>query len=103
MEKIIDTISTSTQTYKITEIRECDRDLLKTDEGSIHRMGKIGDVRIAPFIGNGDNMIFLEKGGLSGFITSKVVNIEQLSPISLCVTTKNSRYYLDEVCNDTKI
>lgn len=103
MREIIDKINTSTQIYRITEIRECDNEILKTDEDSVRRIGKVGDVRIIPFIGNGDNMVFLDKSGLSGFITSKVVDIEQLSPISLCVTTKNSRYYLEEVQDDTEI
>lgn len=103
MREIIDKINTSTQAYRITEIRERDGELLKVDEDSVRRMGKVGNIRIIPFIGNGDNMVFLDKGSLSGFITSKVVDVEQLSPISICVTTKNSRYYLEEVQDDTEI
>lgn len=88
--------------YKITSICTL-TGKIKNDKDSIARVGKVGYVDICKVNKNDSCMMFIvNDGGYTGFITSKVTDIEKdftRNWHKMIITTLNSIYFLEEVCD----
>lgn len=88
--------------YKIASIRTLTGEL-KTDKSSVNRMGKIGYLQFCTIDENSSCMIFVTNDdGYTGFVTSKIVSCEEYTNKNIhgkIITTQNSIYFMEEVCN----
>lgn len=74
---------------------------IKTDKGSVSRIGKVGYIELCEVNGESSCMIFIvNDGGYSGFVTTKVVNDKEEVDgytIKRIITTQNSIYTFREL------